>query len=399
MGKPSLRLLERATAENIAWLAGCAGAEAVELRKRYRGAGQEIAVLYGPLCELRLIEALASGAGLAVYRAADIRDYEDYQPSALIAGTRAQLTALAENLRDAGDQFAPWLERALDPAGNTRWEIGGGRVLELDHTLLMGVVNVTPDSFYSGSRVAADEAVRRASDMAAAGAEIIDLGGESTRPGAREVPADEEIARVAPVIEAVVHELGTIPVSIDTYKAGVAAAAVDAGAAIINDIGAGLLDEAMLDTVAASGAGYVMMHMRGSPRTMQQDTRYDDLPGEVHRFFASGLERCRAAGIPHGRIVLDPGVGFGKPPEGNYELIGRLREFGCLGCPLLVGASRKSFLALAGQSDAAARLEGSLAACVVAVLAGAKILRVHDVEASRRAVAAAEVFAARTGGY
>lgn len=398
MGPLSLRLLKRATADNLAWLAKCVGAGADELCVRYFGEKQEIAVIYGAGCDFKLIFALAAGSGIQVYRSITVGKREDHYPAALLAGSPAQFKSLAADLISAGVPAGAWLKRGLEDSRPAVWKIGGGRELKLDHTLIMGVLNLTPDSFYAGSRAAAvEEAVRRATEMAEQGAEIIDLGGESTRPGADEVGAEAEIARVAPVVEAVAAELGAVPVSIDTCKARVAAAALDTGAMIVNDVGAGLLDGEMLPTVAARGAGYVMMHMRGRPRTMQQDTAYDDLLGEIHRFFVAGLERCAASGVPDERIVLDPGIGFGKPAAGNYDIISRLGEFATLGQPLLVGASRKSFLTLAGLDRPEDRLEGSLAACAVAVLAGANILRVHDVAGSRRAAAAAEVFVARAG--
>ncbi|MBW7997312.1 MAG: dihydropteroate synthase [Candidatus Glassbacteria bacterium] len=313
----------------------------------------------------------------------------------MIAGRKSSLKRLAGSLAETAGELSAAIDRALEARSPRSWEIGGGRRLDLTRPLIMGVLNLSPDSFYSGSRVAdTAPAVRRAVEMASAGADIIDFGGESTRPGAAPVDGEEEVRRVVPVVEAVAGELGeSFPVSVDSYKAETAAAALDAGASIVNDIGAGLLDGGMLETVARAGAGYVMMHMRGKPRTMQQDTGYDDLLGEVHCFFSRGLDRCEAAGIGLEQVVLDPGIGFGKPPAGNYELILRLGEFLSLGRPLLIGASRKSFLKLAGQDEAEARLEGSLAACTVAVLAGAGIIRVHDVGPARRAVDAASVFA------
>ena len=396
MGKISFRLLHHAPPENIAWLAGCVGADSGRLADLCRRENREIAVVYGEGCQFKLIAGAAAGSEIEVLIA--VRGEGEYRPSALMLGSRSQFEQLASCLTAIEETLGGQISLSLGQGAPGKWAIGGGRELALDRTLIMGVLNLTPDSFYAGSRVGAvDEALRRAAAMAEEGADIIDLGGESTRPGAEEVPAAEEIARVVPVVKAVSTELGNIPVSIDTYKSDVAAAALDAGASIVNDIGAGLLDEAMPDVVAGAGAGYVMMHMRGKPRTMQSDTAYVDMMGEIHRFFVSGLERCESAGIEPERIVLDPGIGFGKPPEGNYEIIARLGEFGSLGRPLLIGASRKSFLALAGQDDPAERLEGSLAACVVAVLAGARIVRVHDVGPARRAVAAAGVFASKTG--
>ncbi|HLA39292.1 MAG TPA: dihydropteroate synthase, partial [Candidatus Glassbacteria bacterium] len=278
------------------------------------------------------------------------------------------------------------------------WKLAGLSVLDLaTGPRIMGVLNLTPDSFYGGSRVSeAREALQRAGQMLEQGADVIDVGGESTRPGASPVTEAEEIRRVVPVVTELVKRFPEILVSVDTYKARVARAAVEAGAKIVNDIGAGLLDERMFETVAALGAGYVMMHMRGVPRSMQQDTEYDDLLAEIYRFFTRRLEQASAAGIDPARIVIDPGIGFGKPPGGNFEIISRLSEFAPLGRPILVGPSRKSFLALAGLDNPEDRLEGTLAACTVAVQSGAHLLRVHDVGPVKKSLAAASRFAGLT---
>jgi len=285
-------------------------------------------------------------------------------------------------------------KNTIEPSDSRRWLIGHGKSLVFDGLpKLMGVLNLTPDSFYDGgmfqdSGAAADHAER----MAAEGAEIIDVGGESTRPGASPVSAKEEAARVIPVIRELAGRLPEVIISVDTYKSEVARVAVEEGAHVVNDISAGRLDEKMLETVAGLQAGYVMMHMRGEPRTMQSDTKYENMIAEIFMFFERGLARAQEAGLGRERIALDPGIGFGKSPFGNYELISRLSEFAPLGRPLLVGPSRKSFMALAGLKTPAERLEGTLAACTVATLSGANILRVHDVGPVRRAVAVASRF-------
>ncbi|MBN2290014.1 MAG: dihydropteroate synthase [Candidatus Glassbacteria bacterium] len=277
------------------------------------------------------------------------------------------------------------------------WKIGGPHKHEsCGNPRIIGILNVTGDSFYDGGRyLSRDPALEQARRMFELGAEIIDVGGESTRPGAEPVQADLEIARVVPVIRGLAARLPGALISVDTYKASVARAAVDAGAHLVNDVSAGLLDEKMLDTVAGLGAGYVIMHMRGKPRTMQQDTHYENLTGEIYDFFAARLERAAASGIDTERIALDPGIGFGKSAGDNYRLIAGLGEFFSLGRPLVVGPSRKSFMALAGQPDPEDRLEGTLAACTVATLAGADYLRVHDAGPVSRAVAVAGQFLAR----
>ncbi|MCE5269861.1 dihydropteroate synthase [bacterium] len=273
---------------------------------------------------------------------------------------------------------------------DTRWELPGASLDLGGVPLVMGILNVTPDSFYDGGRHFPPEAaLAHATAMLEAGADIIDVGGESTRPGAAPVEDDEEAARVVPVIRAILERHPRAVLSVDTYKAAVARRAVEAGAKIVNDVGAGLLDPQMLPALAETGAAWVAMHMRGTPRTMQTDTHYGDLLGEIGEFFAGRLEAAERAGVPRGRVVLDPGIGFGKSAEDNYRLILGLERFRSLGCPLLVGPSRKSFL---GGDDREKRLEGTLAAVTVAVLNGAAVLRVHDVAQAVRTVQIAARF-------
>jgi len=265
-----------------------------------------------------------------------------------------------------------------------RLGLAGDAWLDLTRTRVMGIVNVTPDSFWSGSRVAVDDVVRAAEAMVADGVDLLDVGGESTRPGADPVPADEEIRRVVPAIEAIRRRC-PVPVSIDTAKAAVAERAIAAGAGMVNDVSA-LRDPAMAAVVARTGAAVVLMHMRGEPRTMQRDTRYDDVAAEVARFLASVAEKAVSAGIPDDKIVLDPGIGFGKDAGGNLELIRRLPELVRLGRPVLVGASRKAFIGAALDLPVDARLEGSLAVAGLASWLGARVIRAHDVRATVRVV-------------
>ena len=268
------------------------------------------------------------------------------------------------------------------------WSLGG-RVLDFgDRVQIMGILNATPDSFYDGGRYLEPQvAISRGLAMAAEGASIIDVGGESSRPPmygeAEHVSAAEECRRVVPVVEGLRRQSDAF-ISIDTVKAEVAAQALDAGADIINDISALRHDSAMAGVLARIGAPVVLMHRRGSAATMQQDTYYRDLLGEVHGFLAARVEAARAEGIE--RIAVDPGLGFGKSREGNLALLGALERFADLGCPLLVGASRKSFIWKTLGLTAEESLAGSLAAAVYAVGAGARILRVHDVAATLRAV-------------
>jgi dihydropteroate synthase len=257
-------------------------------------------------------------------------------------------------------------------------------------TAVMGVLNVTPDSFSDGGLfLSPSAAIRRAREMVREGADVIDVGGESTRPGAEPVPEAEERQRVVPVVRAIASELG-VPVSVDTTKASVAEAALEAGAVIVNDVSAGRADPRMLGLVAAAGAGIVLMHRRGTPRTMQIRPWYRDVVAEVLGFLQRRACRARAAGIAPGAIAVDPGIGFGKTLEHNLKLLRATPQIVELGYPVLIGASRKSFLGAILGLPVRERLEGSLAAAVVAVLAGARIVRVHDVAATVRALRVAE---------
>ncbi len=271
-----------------------------------------------------------------------------------------------------------------------------GRQLDLcacDRPLLMGIVNVTPDSFSDGGRFAGShEAIARARALAAAGAAILDIGGESTRPGAEPVPVEEELARVLPVVEALAAE-GYL-ISIDTRKSVVAKAALAAGAAIVNDVSAGRYDPEMAAVVAEAQAPVILMHARGDPRTMQDDPRYDDVAVEVFRELAACIRRFVEAGVSAHNIVIDPGIGFGKRLADNLALIRDIGALHALGKPVLLGASRKSFIrALGGAERASERLGGSLAAALVAAQAGAAVLRVHDVAATGEALAVARALA------
>ncbi|MCD6128415.1 dihydropteroate synthase [Candidatus Bipolaricaulota bacterium] len=251
--------------------------------------------------------------------------------------------------------------------------------------LIMGILNVTPDSFSDGGRfLSPDAAVERALAMEKEGADIIDVGGESSRPGAEPVPVEEELRRVLPVLERLRGKL-RIPISIDTTKAEVAEAALRAGASIVNDISALRFDPAMASLVAKFGAGLVLMHMLGTPKTMQQAPHYEDVVTEVRDFLAERAQYAQSQGIPREAIAVDPGIGFGKTVEHNLELLRRLPELVELGFPVLVGPSRKSFIGAILGLGVEERLEGTLAACAVAVVRGADILRVHDVKEVRRA--------------
>lgn len=255
---------------------------------------------------------------------------------------------------------------------------------------IMGVVNVTPDSFSDGGLcLDPDKAVDHALGLAFEGADILDVGGESTRPGSQPVPEAEELGRVLPVIRALRKKTPAF-ISVDTTKAAVARAALDAGADIVNDTSAFRADPAMAGVVAQAGAAAVLMHMQGTPATMQDAPRYADLLGEVRGFLAERLGAAEAAGVPRERLIVDPGFGFGKTVDHNLELLRRQAELLELGRPLLLGFSRKAFLGAILDRPPAGRLEGTIAAAVLSVERGAHILRVHDVGAVARAVRSAE---------
>ena len=250
--------------------------------------------------------------------------------------------------------------------------------LKLDKPVVMGILNVTPDSFSDGGRfVARDDALRQAETMLDEGAAIIDIGGESTRPGAADVSADAELDRVIPVIEAL-RDITGRPLSIDTSKAAVMRAAAEAGADMINDVRA-LREEGALEMAAALDISVCLMHMQGQPRTMQEDPAYQDVTAEVGAFLSQRTAACIDAGIARDRIVLDPGFGFGKSLAHNVELLANLRQLAALGQPLLVGLSRKSALGVLTGREVGDRMAASVGAAVIAILNGASIVRAHDV--------------------
>lgn len=261
--------------------------------------------------------------------------------------------------------------------------------------LVMGILNVTPDSFSDGGQYfETDAAVARALQLEAEGADILDIGGESTRPYAVPVDESEELRRTIPVIERLAGRL-KVPISIDTMKVGVARAALAAGASIVNDVGASRTDPTMWQLVAENRAGYVCMHMQGTPQTMQVHPAYADVVADVRRFFADRLRQLSGCGVSREQIILDPGIGFGKTVEHNLLLLGALRQFGDLARPLLLGVSRKSFLESVTGAGPGARLPAALACASLAVAAGVQALRTHDVAATVQAVRMTEAIMAR----
>lgn len=251
-------------------------------------------------------------------------------------------------------------------------------------TYLMGVLNVTPDSFSDGGEFnTISTALVQAKALVASGADIIDIGGQSTRPGAEQISVAEELNRVLPVLQVLRKEV-SVPISVDTTRAAVAKASVEVGADIINDISGGTFDPEMLTTVASINVPIVLMHIRGNPQTMLQLTKYEDLMGEICSFLAQQIAAATAVGINQEKIIIDPGIGFAKNYEQNLEIFRRLPELHRLSCPILVGPSRKSFIGrILNEPDAKARVWGTAAACCAAIFRGADLLRVHDVEEMR----------------
>jgi dihydropteroate synthase len=272
----------------------------------------------------------------------------------------------------------------------------GGREFAPPGVFIVGVLNVTPDSFFDGGRYLDPGALLDLLRLAAEGADLIDVGGESTRPGAPEVSEEEELRRVIPVLERLAASGFPVPVSIDTSKPAVARAALGAGAAMVNDVRA-LADRELARVVAGSGAAVVLMHMRGTPRDMRDRAVYGDVVSEVRSELSEALTRAVGAGVSEDRILLDPGIGFAKTAEQSVELLARLPDLTGLGRPLLVGPSRKSFIGAITGAPAEDRLAGTLAAVTAAVLGGATFIRVHDVAASRQAVRVAAAIRASGG--
>jgi len=282
---------------------------------------------------------------------------------------------------------------SADPHGMRFWTAGSDRVVSLDPFAIMGVVNVTPDSFSDGGQFTGpEEAAQFALQLVEEGATVIDIGGESTRPGAARVDAEEQVRRVVPVIARVRSRSG-VAITVDTTSAAVAEAALEAGADAVNDVSAGCEDPAMFPLVARRGAGLVLMHRLAPPGEDSYSDRYaeapiyDDVVREVASFLLMRAELAMAAGVARESIVLDPGLGFGKSVAQNYELLARTSELVALGMPVLVGASRKSFLgAVSGRADPEQRIIGSVVAAVAAYGGGARIIRAHDVGAHREAL-------------
>jgi dihydropteroate synthase len=278
----------------------------------------------------------------------------------------------------------------------TQWKIAGQTIDVSQHALVMGVLNITPDSFSDGGRFfTAEKAIEHGVRMAEEGAQIIDVGGESTRPGAEPVPAEEELRRVIPVIEKLRAKIDTV-ISVDTSKAHIASEAIKAGASIVNDVTGGRGDKTMMSLVAEKKSGFIIMHMQGNPRTMQANPRYDDVVSEVADFFRQQYARVLECGIDPMAIAFDPGIGFGKTLEHNLELLAQLERIRVHNRPLIVGVSRKSFLAkLTGLTEMSDRLAPAVALTSLLRTRGAGIFRVHDVKENVNALRVTEALLQR----
>ena len=304
-----------------------------------------------------------------------------------LAGGLCWFDAVAVHERGGGVETVPASEvptQVLDNLIRPRTRISG---LDMSAPRLMGILNVTPDSFSDGGQFNAPQAaLERALAMQAEGAEIIDIGGESTRPGAAEVAADAEIARTAPVIGAI-RAKSAVPISIDTRKSDVGLAALSAGATMINDVAAFTFDPMLADVAAKAGVPVCVMHAQGTPETMQDDPNYDDVLLDVYDFLLARIDAAVGAGIQRDQIVVDPGIGFGKTVAHNLTLLRGIAMFHSLGCPILLGASRKRFISTIGGGETANdRISGSVAVALFAARHGVQILRVHDIFATRQAL-------------
>ncbi len=255
-----------------------------------------------------------------------------------------------------------------------------GKLIDLAKPCVMGILNVTPDSFFDGGKYESEKSIlNRAEIIIEEGAAFIDMGGYSSRPNASDISADEEMQRIVPAIETVIRHFPDASISVDTFRSSIAKACIEAGASIVNDISAGLLDDQMLETVSKLKVPYIMMHMRGTPQTMQQFTAYDDLISDVLFYFSERISAARKLGI--GDIIIDPGFGFAKTTEQNYELMQKLQLLN-IGLPILVGVSRKGMVYKVLETNAEGSLNGTTALHMAALMKGAKILRVHDVKAA-----------------
>jgi len=321
-------------------------------------------------------------------------DCSSLSTDALLMGTEKQFEKLSSKLKQYPDlhSFGQSLREILRNLSRARYTIRcRKRTFTLGkQTLLMGILNVTPDSFSDGGLfLDKEKAIAHGLKMVEEGADFIDIGGESTRPGSQPLGLDEELRRVMPVIEFLAKEVD-VPISIDTYKSTVAKKAIEAGAQIINDISGLHLDPSLSQVAAKEDVPLVLMHIRGNPETMQKNIHYDSIFSEIIQYIKESIQRAESAGVDPEQIIIDPGIGFGKTTEDNLLILKNLQEFKILGKPLLLGTSRKSFIGKILNADVTERLEGTLSSIVVGVLNGAHIIRCHDVLETKRAIAIAD---------
>jgi dihydropteroate synthase len=337
-------------------------------------------------CRRRLEQVVAAFPSLALY----VETGEHRDGTVLLIGTTADLQACAEAIGQLdpptnalGHEILRQLPRLFPPPYH-RLECPGGVLDFAAKTAIMGILNVTPDSFYDGGRyVEPQAALDRAQQMVAEGADVIDIGGQSSRPGSDPVPEAEEARRVLPVVRAVAASVRTI-ISVDTYRAAIARAALDAGAHLINDISALRFDPDLLRVVAERRAPLILMHMQGLPRTMHLNPAYESVVDEVYAFLQERLQTAQAGGVAADRLLIDPGIGFGKGAQHNLEILRNLHHFHSLGRPIVIGTSRKSFIGNILGTDVHERLEGTAATVAAAIAQGASVVRVHDVQAMAR---------------
>lgn len=328
-------------------------------------------------------EMLSAGGEAAV--AKGVVDLTREETDVLLMGTVKQLERATRKLSMQPykcPRIAEEIEETLENYSKRTLTLeAGGRRLRIDRPLVMGVINVTPDSFSDGGEfLDAGAAIAHAKKLVKEGADILDIGGESSRPGSDTLPVKEELERIVPVLEGIVDDV-KVPISVDTCKPQVARKVLDMGAQIINDI-TGLTSAELAGVVAEHEAGVVIMHMQGTPKTMQKSPRYDDVVADILRFLRERVKRAEKKGIRRESIIIDPGIGFGKTAEHNLEIVSRLKEFRSLGLPVLIGASRKSFIGKVLDKDVGGRLSGGLAMLSMSIQNGASIVRTHDVRES-----------------
>jgi len=375
-------LRDQAEAEIRLRQTGCTEMGLAKMAKKARHYCIQLENLPSPAALILKQEILAIGGEAAI--PAKALTNEEKKGRAVLMGTLAQFETLSEKLKPQPFKLSQLGEELLKLIQNFERKKFSLKLpcgtLELgERPVLMGILNLTPDSFFDGGKfMDPEKALARAEQMVEEGAEIIDLGGESSRPGAESVPRDEELRRVMPALEKIASRLPKAIISIDTQKSEVARRAVDHGASIINDISALGADEKMAEVAAVKKTGLVLMHIRGTPRDMQKDPSYEDLFGEIIRFLKERSERAVAAGVAEEKIIIDPGIGFGKTVEHNLELVRDLWRLRSLGRPLLLGVSNKSFIGKVLNAEKDERFEGTAASAVCGIIAGADIIRVHD---------------------